>query len=284
MKQLLYLWIFFSLEISVYAQQKPNKNTIDHAELSCTYLFSKKKEGESIAYRKDTLMLDLGKQFSRFYDPARLGRDSIISQKMKDMNSAGIKSINVYKASSNKDLSNMPGTVASSTAEGESYQIIKDRKSKKMRVLDYGAATGDRFVYEDDPGKWSWQMSAETDTVAGYICQKARTQFRGREYVAWFSPEIPLNDGPWKFSGLPGLILKVEDAEGLFVFELIGLKQHKFGLPIVADESKSIKCSRAEFQEQKLKQGNGIQINFNNGEVIIAENPVKYDYLPMEKE
>lgn len=284
MKQLLYILIFSAFGTSLSAQQKADKNIIDQATLRCYYLFSKKKEGAAQAFRSDTMVLDIGTQFSKFYDPARLGRDSMLSAKMKGMNSAGIKSINVFKASANKDLSGMPGTIASSTAEGESYQIIKNKKNQKIRVLDYGSVMSDQFVYEDDPGTWFWKMTNEMDTIAGYTCQKANLSFRGRDYIAWFTEDIPMNDGPWKFSGLPGLILKIEDSQTLFSFELIGLKQLESPLPIVVDDTKSIKCTRAEFEQQKLKQGNGMQINFNNGAVIIAENPVTYDYVPMEKE
>ena len=284
MKQLIYITVFLVLGTSVSAQQKSEKKILDQATLRCYYLFSKKNEGALKPFRSDTMVLDIGSQFSKFYDPARLGRDSILSAKMKEINAGNVKSIRVYKADASKDLSGMPGTAASNTAEGESYQIIKNRKTQKIRVLDYGSPVGDQFVYEDDPGNWLWKMSNEMDTISGYACQKASLRFRGRDYTAWFSADIPMSDGPWKFSGLPGLILKVEDSQALFSFELIGLKPLENPLPIVADESRSIKCSRAEFEQQKQKQGNGMQINANNGDVIIAENPVNYDYIPMEKE
>ena len=54
-------------------------------------------------------------------------------------------------------------------------------------------------------------------------CQKALGEFRGRKYIAWFTSDIPLSDGPWKFCGLPGLILAVQDTEAYFVFTCIGV-------------------------------------------------------------
>ena len=48
---------------------------------------------------------------------------------------------------------------------------------------------------------------------------------RGRNYHAWFAPEIPLNEGPWKFNGLPGLILEVYDTQDHYHFTLIGMQQ-----------------------------------------------------------
>ncbi|WP_316789804.1 GLPGLI family protein [Pedobacter frigoris] len=258
--------------------------TVDSASLKCYYLFSKKKEGADKAFRTDTMVLDIGSQLSKFYDPARLGRDSMVSARMKNIDPATIKSVTVYKSDSGKDFSNMPGTTFSNVIEGESYQIIKDKKLNKITVLDYIDAIGDRFKYEDEPAKWLWKISSETDTVASYTCQKASLSFRGREYTAWFTTDIPVNDGPWKFSGLPGLILKVEDSGGLFSFRLIGLQQLSVPLPIQIDDARSIKCTRAEFEKQKAKQGGGIQINVNAGAVIIAQTPGKFEYIPMELE
>lgn len=54
----------------------------------------------------------------------------------------------------------------------------------------------------------------EGDTLmAGYHCKKARLTFSGRNYTLWYTTEIPISDGPYKFSGLPGLVLKVYDDE-----------------------------------------------------------------------
>lgn len=48
-------------------------------------------------------------------------------------------------------------------------------------------------------------------SILDYKCIKATTRFRGRDYTAWVTKELPINDGPWKFYGLPGLILQIED-------------------------------------------------------------------------
>jgi len=81
------------------------------------------------------------------------------------------------------------------------------------------------YVYEEPVPKQEWQISADTTTVLGYTCIKATTSFRGRTYIAWFTPSIPMRYGPWKFNGLPGLILKAADTEGLFEWTAIGIEQ-----------------------------------------------------------
>lgn len=59
-----------------------------------------------------------------------------------------------------------------------------------------------------------WKVVDEYDYVLGYRCQKATCEFRGRSYEAFFTSEIPYNDGPYKFDGLPGLVLKVKSLDG----------------------------------------------------------------------
>jgi len=78
----------------------------------------------------------------------------------------------------------------------------------------------------------NWDVSDEMLTVAGYLCQKATCKFRGREYTAWFTTDIPINNGPWKFGGLPGLILKAYDKDKLFTFECVGIENHIQKFPI----------------------------------------------------
>jgi GLPGLI family protein len=78
----------------------------------------------------------------------------------------------------------------------------------------------------------NWELRDDTLTVAGYLCQKAECRFRGRNYTAWFASGIPINNGPWKFGGLPGLILKVYDHAEHYVFECVYIENHKKKYPI----------------------------------------------------
>ncbi|AZB29120.1 GLPGLI family protein [Chryseobacterium balustinum] len=70
-----------------------------------------------------------------------------------------------------------------------------------------------------------WKITNEKDKVLGYDVQKATADWRGRKWIVWFAPEIPLQDGPHIFSGLPGLIVKIEDTKGDHSFKLIATKK-----------------------------------------------------------
>jgi GLPGLI family protein len=83
------------------------------------------------------------------------------------------------------------------------------------------------YYYQEGIPDFAWKIQEDTLTVAGYLCQKAICMFRGYNYIAWFTPDIPINNGPWKFGGLPGLILKVYDDQDKHVFECTGLEASK---------------------------------------------------------
>lgn len=84
----------------------------------------------------------------------------------------------------------------------------------------------DYFKYPSED-QITWKLTSETKKVNQYSLQKATCNFGGRKWTAWFNPEIPLNEGPYKFHGLPGLIFEVEDSQNYFVFKLIKSYQLK---------------------------------------------------------
>lgn len=69
----------------------------------------------------------------------------------------------------------------------------------------------------------SWEILNEKEVIGGITCMKATTVYSGRQYTAWFAPTIPISDGPYVFSGLPGLILRLEDEKGWYLFEITSL-------------------------------------------------------------
>ena len=74
--------------------------------------------------------------------------------------------------------------------------------------------------YYDEPyPNQQWTLTQDTAIVGGYHCQKATCHYHGRDFEAWFTPEVPIKYGPWKFGGLPGLIVKVYDTGHLYTFE-----------------------------------------------------------------
>ena len=105
--------------------------------------------------------------------------------------------------------------------------------------------------YSEPIPRQSWNISFETQDILGYTCQKATCHFRGRDYVAWFAPDIPVRQGPWKLGGLPGLILKAHDTDTLYTFEAVKVETGRH--PIIRYEYKNYKVESRE-KVQKMQR------------------------------
>ncbi|MCJ8498519.1 GLPGLI family protein [Chryseobacterium salipaludis] len=78
----------------------------------------------------------------------------------------------------------------------------------------------DLFKIESDDAI-SWKLITETIEVNGYRLQKAETTFGGRNWTAWFANKVNLQEGPYKFHGLPGMIFIISDDQGHYSFNLL---------------------------------------------------------------
>ena len=74
----------------------------------------------------------------------------------------------------------------------------------------------DEHVYYTEPfSEMVWEIGDSIKNVLGYDCVQATTDYHGREWTVWFTPDIPIQDGPWKLRGLPGLILEAATGDGI---------------------------------------------------------------------
>lgn len=75
-----------------------------------------------------------------------------------------------------------------------------------------------------------WELSDEMKEINNLKCLKAKTFFRGRTYIAWYSLDLVFPYGPWKLGGLPGLIIESYDTKNQIIFKLnkiISIKDNK---------------------------------------------------------
>lgn len=103
---------------------------------------------------------------------------------------------------------------------------------------------GNNYHYNQEIPKW--KILNEQKHINGIICKKAETYFIGRYWYAWYSDLYPVNYGPYKFVGLPGLILEVFDREKTYIFSGISVKEAE-------NASKSIPLTRG-FSKQVNKK------------------------------
>lgn len=140
-----------------------------------------------------------------------------------------------------------------------------------------------RFVYTEPASLLDWKLEEETKTIEGFACQKATCELGGRTWVAWFSSEIPFNSGPYKFGGLPGLIISISDAQNHWQFTIKGVERFKdtdIVVPMNFFTSYKETSKEKFFEDQHYYRENFLEleeakgINFINPEnrAIIKEN------------
>ncbi|WP_288434593.1 GLPGLI family protein [uncultured Chryseobacterium sp.] len=97
--------------------------------------------------------------------------------------------------------------------------IIKKKNNNSYQNYEY---IGDVNFYKiTEKAEQNWKISDSTKTFGTYSVQKAVTEFGGRNWVAWFTQDIPIPYGPYKFNGLPGLIMELYDSKKEYYFKLI---------------------------------------------------------------
>ena len=165
---------------------------------------------------KDEMMLRVGKSKSMFCNVKRFYQDSLA-------NANPDAYWGLMKAEMDKGNPNVFATL-----EGHKKSFLyKDYSANQIIEYDYFDMTPWR--YTEEWVKPEWEITDETKEIVGYECVKAVTDYRGRKWVAWFAPELPLQEGPWKLCGLPGLILEAYDVNRDYVFECCGLMQNGLG-------------------------------------------------------
>ncbi len=95
------------------------------------------------------------------------------------------------------------------------YEVFIDREKGTIynqRSFFKDSKTKPCVVFEET-GLIEWKFEDGIKKIGSFSAHKATAYFRGRKYEAWFTPEIPIGLGPWKFHGLPGIILEIKDEE-----------------------------------------------------------------------
>lgn len=150
--------------------------------------------------------------------------------------------------------------------------IIKDLESKNYTTYIFSGF--DSYKLKDNPIQ-KWIIKDETKIISGMKAQKAESSWAGRNWTAWFSTEIPFPEGPYKFNGLPGLILEVRDSQEYFSFKMIGSKVIDPTLLIEFFVTVDRDTSTVEIPYSKYRQ---ILIAYYNSPMKAARNG-KIDYV-----
>ena len=217
--------------------------------------------------KTETAYLDATPEKSIFYGEKRLQRDSVVAR-MRQTGGATFDRSQMQNLRSSID-----------------FTVEKDFKSGKNTFSSRIAR--DQYSYEEDR-PMDWKILPETAKIGDYKTQKAETNFAGRSWTAWFTTDVPFQDGPYKFSGLPGLIVKIEDEKGDYSFDLKETKKIA-ALQSFTQPGNIVKVKRKDFEKQEtlfqkdpaafmqtaMRGGSGISAPQSRGGSMRAPDPAQ---------
>jgi GLPGLI family protein len=154
----------------------------------------------------ENMILFLGKNSSAYKSYDKKMADALIKKQVQEQ----------IAANPNGPIKIMRGKGSGSSTEY--YQFPAEGKLVRREKLI------NSYLIEEPMAAIDWKISSDTTSFAGLHCQKATAHFRGRDYTAWFCPDLPFHSGPWKLNGLPGVILEAYDAKKEVVFKFDGIE------------------------------------------------------------
>lgn len=224
---------------------------------------------KSDSLKTEWMYLDISKKGSKFYSKSTFESDSIIQESIRKQMASGMRNIAVSKQRRGGEINyevekSYPEyqTYLVSNIGNDTYKVVEDRKP-------------------------DWKISSEKKKLGTFSVQKATADFAGRKWTAWFTTDVPIQDGPYKFSGLPGLIVEVADQTGTHKMELKGLKKipestteelNTQGKDIPMLRKKPIEVNRQQYVKQlKQYENDPVQgmreiLNRPNSKVMINVN------------
>ena len=217
MKKSLILLAFMSIIANVNAQWwKPQHHYYDTVEYVVMYELTFREDTAHLdCYRTENHMLSIGKKRDvssfRGYGTYRHNME------LKKAGDSGLTEELIKTGRIGKVFSDVPSSAIRCS-------IFKNMTSKNITTIDHIYMQG-MYEYEESFNAFNWQITAETDTINNYVCQKAICDFGGRTWEAWFTLELPFCDGPYKFCGLPGLILNIADTQNHYSWKFLSIEK-----------------------------------------------------------
>lgn len=200
--------------------------------------------------KSELLVLDLNNSGSKFYSYEKYRADSVMYAELQKQVAAQSNNI-----------------VVNNTYKG-SIRYLVEKSYPDFKTFIYNSVGGDDYKISDDR-KINWKILPETETVGTFRTQKAETEMYGRKWTAWFAPEIPVQDGPYKFYGLPGLIVKIQDKTESHIFELKGVRK-EVAQTNTSSREKAVEITQAQYKklfwENRKDPAKSLRL-------IISENP-----------
>ena len=177
-------------------------------------------------------MLQIGSGIGKFYDYSAYQTDSV---KQANCNE---QVINSYRLREQRNAF--------------FFDQIIYQNNPKGKITAQSIITPNFYNYEENRYPVKWTIKEGDDTVCGYLCRIAQGEYGGRTWIVKYAPEIPTQNGPWKLTGLPGLILDAIDTEGTHHFSAVAFRTGAVAITSL-NKKGSITTSRDKFIYAKNK-------------------------------
>ena len=239
MRYKLLIFIFVSV---LFSAQSMAQKVIDTAYMKCQYKYSYSKDTITGQRSDDLLVLQIGHKVSKCYSHYTAMSDSIhaLPDGKKIFHQQMRQAIYTNTEPPHKRM--------------RAY-VYKNYPNGQMTVTD-GISSQD-YIYVDSLDLQNWVIKDSLKTIMGYSVQMAECDFRGRHWTAWFTEDIPVNNGPWKLGNLPGLIMEAY-SDGMQNHFVINGLEKTASEPIVFSKSytgnrKFERTTRKKFLRQNMK-------------------------------
>ena len=198
-------------------------------------------------YVKKNMILDVNDNVNRFY------------------------SYQLYRSDSTLIANEKTGKMTMSKSMDYEFMVIKKPLLKEN--IKFYRILYDTYELKQDQPIFDWKILSEKKTLNNLICQKATLEFKGRQWEAWFSTELPYSEGPYIFNGLPGLIISMYDTNKNYIFNFSGLSKDYLDVYKDRGQFKSIKINKSQFDKIRIDYYNDpykevkagkIMMNFKN--------------------
>ncbi len=228
---------------------------------------------------QETIMLEVGKRCSKFYSYTKYVADSVFAADIANNVSREVM-IEHSKQFGRSRLNE---------------QTYKRFPAGRVTTLDEIAGDINRLRCEEMEERPAWTLTTDTATILSYVCTRAQCLFKGREWTAWFTPDIPSSEGPWKLFGLPGLILKAADSEGHYSFLCTGIEQCHTYRPLLFNGKDYEPVNRRAYNKIHERyyadpvgfitsSAPNVTITMSDDQGNRVKNPKNVPYNPLERE
>lgn len=232
-----YIYSIFLFCIMATASKGQDEKQIDLVSLTATYNYTYQIDSTSVSkVETEEMILQIGKNYSKFTSFSTIFLDSILDT-YKDLDTKSWSKIVVPQI-----------TGIRTNTHYCQYYIFKNYPQRGLTTMI--PRISKQYYKIETSSEMNWKLASnEQKTILGYKCSKATTRFGKRNYEAWFTTSIPISDGPYKFSGLPGLILEIYDTQKHHHFEIESLAKVKNDTPLTIIETPLISATIEQYKK-----------------------------------